>query len=154
VDRPVDDIDLSIIDALRADGRVSNKLLAAQLGISETTVASRIRGLRKRRVMLVTLQRDMFSQGYELQCFADVFVARRKVVSVATDLAKLDAIMSVSLTLGSPEIVLVFHARDRHDMLDVLDRQIAPIKGVVRIEMHIALDIRKYESHYADLSHL
>ena len=56
VTKVVDEIDLKIIEALREDGRTPNKTLAMQLGVSETTIASRIRGLRERKIMLVTLQ--------------------------------------------------------------------------------------------------
>lgn len=149
----VDEIDLKIIEALRADGRTPNKTLAIELGVSETTIASRIRGLRERKVMLVTLQRDIFAQGYEFQCIAEVYVANRKVDAVAADLCKLD-LSSVALTLGSPEITVVFSARDRADMMRVIGEQIAQVRGVERVETHVVLDVRKYESSYGDLSHL
>jgi DNA-binding Lrp family transcriptional regulator len=153
VTKVVDEIDLKIIEALRADGRTPNKTLAIELGVSETTIASRIRGLRERKVMLVTLQRDIFAQGYEFQCIAEVYVANRKVDAVAADLCKLD-LSSVALTLGSPEITVVFSARDRADMMRVIGEQIAQVRGVERVETHVVLDVRKYESSYGDLSHL
>ncbi len=73
--KPIDDLDRKIIELLREDGRAPNKLIAAKLGVSETTVAIRIRSLRERKVMIVTLQRDFYSQGFDLQCLGDVFVA-------------------------------------------------------------------------------
>jgi DNA-binding Lrp family transcriptional regulator len=150
----VDDIDMALIEALREDGRMTNKTLAQRLGIAETTVASRIRQLRSDGVMLVTLRRDLYSKGFDLQCFADVWVRGRDIDAVAEDLARFEAVSSVSLMLGAPEILTVFNAVDRQDLLRVLEEQVALVPGVSRVELHTAVDIRKYKTGYADLSHL
>jgi DNA-binding Lrp family transcriptional regulator len=150
----LDQIDLALIEALREDGRRPNKALAHKLGIAETTVASRIRQLREDKVMLVTLRRDLYSKGYDLQCFADVSVSGRSVQAVAEDLAKIGPVSSVSLMLGTPELVVVFNAVDREDLLRVLEEEIARIEGVARLELHTAVDIRKYQTGYANLDHL
>ncbi len=152
--KPIDDLDRRIIDLLRDDGRAPNKLLAAKLGVSETTVAIRIRSLRERKVMLVTLQRDFYSQGFDLQCLGDVYVAERPVEAVARDLAALPNVTIVTLTLGSPEIFIAFNARDRADVVTIIDEQLARVKGVVHLETYVALEIRKYESWFGNLAHL
>ena len=149
----LDDIDRRLIEELRKDGRTPNKTLAGRLGISETTVASRLRQLHDDKVMLVTLRRDMYSKGYDLQCFADISVSGRAVSVVAKDLAKIEAVTSVSLLLGTPEIMAVFNARDRRDLMRVMNDELAWVKGVARIEIHTALDIRKYKAGYANLEH-
>lgn len=150
----IDHIDLALIEALREDGRMPNKTLARRLGIAETTVASRIRQLREERIMAVILRRDLYSKGFDLQCFADISVSGRAVEKVAEDLARLDVVSSVSLMLGTPEILAVFNAADRRDLLQVLETQVARIKGVGRVELHAAVDIRKYQTGYANLVNL
>jgi Lrp/AsnC family transcriptional regulator, regulator for asnA, asnC and gidA len=152
--KPIDDVDRKIIELLREDGRMPNKLLAAKLGVSETTIAIRIRSLRERKVMLVTLQRDFYSQGFDLQCLGDVYVTGRPVEAVARDLANLPSVTIVTLNFGSPEIFIAFNARDRSDVAQVIDEQLAKVKGIDRIETSIALDIRKYESWFGNLAHL
>lgn len=147
----VTDVDRLLIDALREDGRTPNKTLAKRLGIAETTVASRIRYLHDHNVMLVTLRRDLYSKGYDLQCFADVTVSGRPVRAVAGDLARFDSVSAVSLMLGTPEIIATFNAIDRDDLLRVLEQEIAMVEGVARIELHTAVDIRKYQVGYAPL---
>ena len=152
--KSIDDLDRKIIDLLREDGRAPNKLIAAKLGVSETTIAIRIRSLRERKVMLVTLQRDFYSQGFDLQCLGDVYVAERQVEAVARDLAELPNVTIVTMNFGSPEIVITFNARDRGDVVKIIDEQLARVKGIHRIETCIALDIRKYESWFGNLAHL
>jgi DNA-binding Lrp family transcriptional regulator len=152
--RQIDELDRKIIELLRDDGRAPNKLLAAKLGVSETTIAIRIRSLRERKVMLVTLQRDFYSRGFDLQCLGDVYVAERPVEAVARDLANLPSVTIVTMNFGSPELFIAFNARDRTDVAKIIDEQLAKVKGIDRIETSIALDIRKYESWFGNLAHL
>ena len=152
--RPIDDLDRGIIALLRQDGRMPNSEIAAKLGASETTIAGRIRSLRERRVMFVTLQRDFYSQGFDLQCLGDVYVEGREVEAVAGDLAALPNVTIVTLNIGSPEIFIAFNARDRSDVVTITNEQLARVRGVDRIETSIALDIRKYESWFGNLAHV
>jgi len=121
------------------------------LGVAESTVALRIRQLRNERTMLVTLRRDLFSKGYELQCFADISVRGRDVDEVARDLARMGEVSAVNVMLGSPEVSVTISATDRADLQRILGQELASIRGVARIEIHTAIDIRKYQPGYANL---
>jgi DNA-binding Lrp family transcriptional regulator len=146
-----DEIDLRIIDALRQDGRTPNKSIAKQLNVSETTVASRIRSLTERNVMQVTLQRDIYSLGYEFQGFLDVYVAGRNVDAVAADIVPIEGVLAVAIYLGSPDIFVSFAARDRADLSRIVIQEIAGIGGIARVESYFALEIRKFESAHVAL---
>lgn len=152
--KSIDDLDRKIIGLLRQDGRAPNSDIAAKLGVSETTIAIRIRSLRERKIMLVALQRDFYSQGFDLQCFGDVYVAGREVEVIARDFAALPNVTIVTMNIGSPEIFITFNARDRADVVKITDEQLARVRGVDRIETYVALDIRKYESWFGNLAHL
>jgi DNA-binding Lrp family transcriptional regulator len=146
-----DKIDLALIDALRKDPRATNKTLARAVGIAETTVALRIRQMRDDEAMIVTLRRDLYERGFDLQCFADITVKGRDIDAVADELANKDVMTSVSVLLGTPQIVVVFNAANRADLLRVLEEEIGRVRGVDRIELHTAVDIRKYQSGYTHL---
>lgn len=147
-----DELDLKIIDQLRDDGRLSNKALAEDLGVSEATIAARLRSLSEDRTMHVTAQSDMYALGYEFMCFVDVYVSGRNVSEVAGELAQIEAIHSVSASLGSPELLLMCYATDRHALLQLLHESIASVRGVEHIETSIALDVVKYRADFAALS--
>jgi hypothetical protein len=102
--------------------------------------------------MRVILQRDVYSQGYELQCWVDVIVKGRRVLLVARDIARLDDVMAVNLLVGKPEISLICHARGRSELLSLVYGSICAIKGVEQVSMHVALQIHNYGSATADLS--
>jgi DNA-binding Lrp family transcriptional regulator len=150
----LDQIDLALIECLRVDGRTPNKSLAQRIGIAEATVAARIRQLREDKVMFVTLRRDLYSKGYDIQCFVDITVQHRNIDEVAADLALIDAVGSVLLMLGTPEIIAVLNAVDREDLYRVLEDEIGRVEGITRVELHIAVDIRKYQAGYANLEFL
>ena len=146
-----DEIDLRIIDALRQDGRTPNKSIAKQLNVSETTVASRIRSLTERNVMQVTLQRDIYSLGYQFQGFLDVYVMGRNVDLVAADIVPISGVLAVAIYLGQPDILVSFAARDREDLARIVTDEIAKIAGIQRVDSYVALDIRKFESAHVAL---
>ena len=76
---PIDDIDRKLIELLRIDGRTPTRALANEIGVSETTVASRLRQLRDEKIMQVTLRQDLYAKGFDQQCFADVYVSGRPI---------------------------------------------------------------------------
>jgi Lrp/AsnC family transcriptional regulator, regulator for asnA, asnC and gidA len=151
VEKTPDKIDRLIMAALHADGRTPNKTLAKRLGVSETTIAARIRSLIDRNVMRVTVQRDIYSLGYQFHGFADLYVFGRNVDDVADDASGIEGVLSVSLHLGSPDIMVGFGARDRADLARILNDELSNLPGVQRLDSYIALEIRKYQSGYAAL---
>ena len=146
-----DRIDLQIIETLRQDGRTPNKSIAKLLNVSETTIASRIRAMTERNVMRVTLQRDIYSLGYQFQGFLDLYVAGGKVSDVARDVSTIDGVLAVAVYLGSPDILVSFGACDREDLSRIVNRDVAKVPGIERIDSYVALDIRKFESSYVAL---
>ena len=146
-----DRIDLQIIETLRRDGRTPNKTIAKLLNVSETTIASRIRAMTERDVMRVTLQRDIYSLGYQFQGFLDLYVAGRSVNDVAQDVGVIDGVLAIAVYLGSPDILVSFGARDREDLSRIIDDDVAKVPGIERVDSCVALDIRKFESGYVAL---
>ena len=139
-----DDLDQTLIETLREDGRVATKTLANKLGVTEKTVAARIRNLEINNIMRVVLRQDLYSKGFTLQCWVDIYVAGRSTDKVVADLDRIETKTSVSVMFGSPEILLVFNALDQAHLASILELDIGAIKGISRIEVHTAVDIRKY----------
>ncbi|MBD8869907.1 Lrp/AsnC family transcriptional regulator [Nocardioides donggukensis] len=69
----LDDVDLRILRALAADGRLTNKALSTRLGLAESTCAYRVRALRDRGVITGTSVRlSLPALGYPIQAFIKV----------------------------------------------------------------------------------
>lgn len=140
-----------MIANMRDNPRVPAKTLAQELGVTEQTVAARLRSLRDRNLMRVVVQSDVYALGYEFVCFGDVFVSGRASSEVAEDLAEIAVVTAVTLTFGAPEIIVMFVANNRFDFMRVVNEDIGKVAGVDHVETLISMDIAKYDTQYARL---
>ncbi len=147
----IDDLDRQIIAMLRDDPQVSNKAIAQRAAVSETTIATRIRNLTNENLIRVTALRDIFATGVTIVAHVDVHVARREVSAVAAELAQLEDITSVATLVGSPQLIVQIHARDRDHLLQVVEGSLSGIAGIERIEVNISMQILKYRPDVAAL---
>ncbi|MDB5748213.1 MAG: putative HTH-type transcriptional regulator [Massilia sp.] len=149
-ERPLDELDRAILAALRVSPQETNKALADKLGVSEVTIASRIRSLENDRVMKVMAQCDFRAAGYNTLANVDVYIAGRSVEAVGKELAKLDGIALVSILMGDPTFALLVMAPDLAG-LQVLKESIASIKGVQSLDVSVFSEILKYRSDFVTL---
>lgn len=146
--RALDELDRKIIARFQADPRISNKSLALEFGVAETTVAARIRALQESGVMRIVALRDIRAQGYDLLAHIDVFVEGRPASEVAEDLAALDEVAMVATCAGSPQIIIQVNAKSRQDLASVIADRLAGVRGIRAIESSITLDIVKMTSRH------
>jgi Lrp/AsnC family transcriptional regulator for asnA, asnC and gidA len=144
----LDDLDRKIIARFQADPRVSNKSLAQEFSVVETTIASRIRALQGSGVLRIVALRDIHAQGYELLAHIDVYVEGRSTSEVAADLAQLSEVATVVICAGSPQIIIQVNAKSRQDLAAVITSRLAAIPGIRAIESSITLDILKMQSRH------
>lgn len=149
-ERPLDELDRDILGALRASPQETNKALADRFGVSEVTIASRIRALESERVMKVMAQRDFRAAGYHAFANVDVYTAGRPVEAIANELAKLDGLTLISILMGDPSFALMAMAPDLAG-LQALAGDIGRIKGVRSVELTLFAEILKYRSDFVNL---
>ena len=147
----LDELDRAIIKLMRVNPRVPVKSLAHELGVTQQTVSARLRNLREANTLRVIVQSDVYAMGYEFVCFGDIYVAGRSATAVARDLAEVDGVAAVTLLLGAPEIIVMFHATDRTDFQRIVAEDFARIDGLDHIETMISTDIAKYRTDFARL---
>ena len=146
-----DKTDLQIIQELRASPRITNKRIARQLDIAESTVAQRIRGMAERGIMKVVAQKHLFSDGYEFLCFLFVNTSRRKVQAICNDIANEKQVYSVSQGVGNPDVFVMLRAKSIKSAHDLVDR-IGQIKGVDTVDFCTCIHMHKYVSALGDLN--
>ena len=126
----LDDLNRAIIAALQENPSRTNKDIGETLGVSEPTVANRIRALEDANILRVMMQRDMRALGYSVFALVDLNVEGRTPENVAEDLAKLDACTSVSVAMSSPDIFANINPPDGAALQRIVDEQIAKIEGI------------------------
>lgn len=149
--KTLDEIEHKIIAALQGEPRITNKAIASAVGTSEPTVALRIQSLMDRHIMRVVSQRDLFAGGYSLMCFAFID-ASGSTEAVARALAEIPEMISVSRCVGSPQIMVNFRGKGRHDLDDIVSKKIGKVPGVDRVRTAVCLKILKLEAGYGELS--
>lgn len=149
-ERPLDELDRGILDALRASPQETNKVLADTFGVSEATIASRLRALEHERVMKVMAQRDFRAAGHHTLANIDVYIAGRSAEAIAGDLAKLDGLGLISFLMGDPSFALLAMAADLPAM-QALATEIGWIEGVRSVEVTLFAEILKYRSDFVNL---
>lgn len=105
----LDELDLQILAALSTRADLTNKALAARLGLAESTCAHRVRGLRDRGVIRDTrIRLDAATLGYPLEAIIKVRLANHTGEKVN---ALFDALVA------TPRVLQVFHVAGVDDFL-------------------------------------
>lgn len=105
----LDEIDLEILATLSARADTTNKALAQQLGLAESTCAHRVRSLRDRGIIRdVRIRLDEAALGFVLQAIIKVRLANHTETKVN---ALFDALVAI------PRVLQVFHVAGVDDFL-------------------------------------
>lgn len=147
----LDDLNRSIIAALHENPTRTNKDIGETLGVSEPTVANRIRALEEAKILRVMMQRDMRAMGLPLLALVDINVEGRAPEDVAEELAKIENCTSVSIGMSNPDILLNINAADGADLQRIVDEQIAKVEGIQSYELSIALEVVKLDQRWGNL---
>lgn len=139
----IDDVDREILEFLHAQPRSTNKAVAGKVGISEATVANRIRRMVSGGVLRFTLQRNAEQQGFRFSAIVFVTVNGRGAEQVAAELTRVDQVLLVALMEGDADILVLLHCRDHDDADRLINRAIARIPGVHTLEFDVTLKIVK-----------
>jgi DNA-binding Lrp family transcriptional regulator len=106
----MDELDSALVVALQADGRRSNRELAAMLGVAPSTALERVRALRTRGVLAGThAQVDLPSIGRPVQAMITVRVrpqSRAVVQGVRDFVLSLPQTLQVFVTTGSEDLMV------------------------------------------------
>jgi DNA-binding Lrp family transcriptional regulator len=118
---PMDDIDRKIVEALRADGRMSMRALADLIHISRASAYARVTRLENDGVITgYAAVIDPVRAGYALSAYVYLDIAQRSWKSVRGQLLKMPEVDHVALVSGGHDIVLRVRARDAVSLRDVV----------------------------------
>jgi DNA-binding Lrp family transcriptional regulator len=141
--------DRQLIELLTRDGRESNRSLARKVGLTEATVASRLRHLADRALLGVTAICDWRAAGYEWDEYLTVRVEGRPVTDVAREIAELTYVHTVMVVLGGADLLVHALFPTRSELVEFASASVRMIAGVRRVTSHVTLETLKYEVHWA-----
>jgi Lrp/AsnC family transcriptional regulator for asnA, asnC and gidA len=138
----IDDFDLALIGKLQRDGRMSNRRLAAESGVSEAMIRARIRRMEQAGAIRIVAVTDVARYGMTGSAVAGIKTEAGAAPDVAARLATNPALPFVATTLGPHDVLVSIVVRDRSEMLRVVLEELDAVPGVTRTdpsEFHMVL---------------
>ena len=123
----MDALDVAILRLLQSDARMTNRHLAAAVGVSPTTALERTRSLRARGVIRgASLDVDLAAIGRGVQALVAVRIRppSREIIEAFRDwVSGLEQTLGVFVTAGSEDFIIHVGVRDNEDLYAfVIDR--------------------------------
>lgn len=135
------DVDRRIVEALRADGRMSVNELAARVNVSRATAYQRLARLRETGVIRrFTVDVDPRKLGLPLAALVLVTVVQHAWREVGERLRRLPGVEWLALSTGSFDYVLLVRAPDVDHLRDVILDGLQSIQGVQSAQTLLLLD--------------
>lgn len=145
----LDQLDHHIIDVLGKDARVSNRKIAAKLGVTEGTIRGRIKRLQEENYIRFTAVSNPSHLGNPRLVLIGILAVQGQVRQLADRIAEMPGIRAVVVTLGRFDILAVGLFDDLESILDVANNSILPLPGVRHVETSIVVKTMKYNSRVA-----
>ncbi len=142
-----DDLDESILRSLREDGRVSNREVARQLGVSEGTVRHRLKRLEDARAIRIGAVVDPAAFGMEAAANVMVTIDPARLANALEVFSKLPGVHYVAAITGRFNLFVSIVATDLAELRAVVSDSIERFKGVRAVEIRLMLRTLKPEWH-------
>jgi len=149
--RSLDPLDDQIVSQLRDDPRTSHRQLARSIGVSEPTVADRIRRLEETGRIRFTVQWSTRALGLDFFCFLFVESEFGQQQAVAAQLCAIDEINNVTAIMGGHLLGADLAVSDSMAFLDLLTSRIGAIAGIRSVRYYPFLDVVKLRNEVIPL---
>jgi DNA-binding Lrp family transcriptional regulator len=117
----LDETDRLIVEALRADGRLSMRALATQVHLSRANVYTRVARLQRDGVITgYTARIDPVRYGYGLSAYVYLDIAQRSWKAVRRQLLSMPEVDHVALISGEHDILVRVRTHDAATLRDVV----------------------------------
>ncbi|WP_245633060.1 Lrp/AsnC family transcriptional regulator [Luteipulveratus mongoliensis] len=141
--RPVlDETSKAIIDLLQQDGRMPYATIAREVGLSEAAVRQRVQRLLESEVVQIVAVTDPAQVGFERQALIGLTITG-DTGPVADHISEFDEVSYVITTAGRYDLLVEVVCEDDSHLLDVLQRRIRKVKGVMTTETFTYLKLNK-----------
>ncbi len=139
---PLDQVSKAIIEQLQQDGRRPYATIGKAVGLSEAAVRQRVQRLTDSGVMQIVAVTDPLVVGFPRAAMIGIRVEGDSEV-VADKLESFSEIDYLVLTAGSFDILVEVVCEDDEHLLEIINKRIRAIPGVVNTESFVYLKLRK-----------
>ncbi|HZD79305.1 MAG TPA: Lrp/AsnC family transcriptional regulator [Actinomycetota bacterium] len=146
----IDELDLRILDLLQTDGRMPFVKIAEQLGVSDTTVRTRVDRLVRRFGVKFVVDVDPNDLGL-VYVYLAVGVRGPALARAVERMTALPSVIFLARTVGTHDLMAEAICRDHEDLMRLLD-EIRAIPGVVRMDTLTVLRVEKEDWRFVGLA--
>lgn len=139
----LDDIDRSIIESMRRDGRMAFSQIAEQLNVSPGMIRLRYNRLVELGYLKVVAVTNPLMMGKRTMAMIGVRTDGRKILEVANQLTAFDEVVYVVAVSGRYDLLIEVFCSDHEDLLNFLTEKLAKVDGVRETESFMHLKIVK-----------
>lgn len=140
----INEVDISILEILQTDARISNAELARRVNLSPPATLTRVRrleenGLIDRHVTLVNRRQA----GFDMLCFVSVSLQLHDIEQVTgfrEAVQQLPEVLECHHVTGDYDYLLKVVAHNTKDLENFLLKKLTPISGVARIHTSLVLN--------------
>lgn len=151
IDFVVDDIDRTIVEQLRINGRATNQQIADRLGLTATTVSARIRRMEDADQLRVVAVSDFSAHGYNVLMEVAIEVDGRAASAVAEDLAQFPEVFAAHVVTGRYDIDMLVVLHDFEELPVLLLDKFSQVAGIRSMMPTIVVDMIKYKFDVAPI---
>ncbi len=139
----IDEVDLAIIRKLQADGRRPYADIAAELGLSPSTVQQRANRLIDSGLLKVTAVADPITLGISVLATIAIKADGTMLREAAAEIGKFSEVDYVVICTGPYDILIEVACKDNDDLISFISDKLAEVEGVREIETFLYLRIVK-----------
>jgi Lrp/AsnC family transcriptional regulator, regulator for asnA, asnC and gidA len=148
----LDDLDERIVDKLSRDARVSNRQIAAEFGVTEGTIRSRIKRLQNEGLIQFTVVTDFRLAGSPNLVMLAIHADPSRVPTLARQLSEIPELGCVIVTLGRCSLLVMGLFTSIEQVNELITSRIRSLEGVHEVETSISVHNIKYESGIARIT--
>lgn len=143
----LDELSKEIIEQLQQDGRQSYAAIGKAVELSEAAVRQRVQRMIDCGVMQIVAVTDPVQMGFGRQALIGVRCTG-DTTKVADQLAAIASVDYVVLTAGTFDIIIEVVCEDDSHLLDLLNRKIRAVPGVLSTETLVYLKLVKQQYNW------
>jgi DNA-binding Lrp family transcriptional regulator len=148
----LDTLDRQLVDMLARDARVSNRRIAAELGVTEGTVRGRIKRLQQDGLIAFTAITGFQMEQRARLAFINIQAEVDRVREVAQAIADIPSVNAVLITMGQFNITAMCLIDELDALVELASDHILAVDGVHHVQTSTAVRTIKYNARMAKIT--
>ncbi len=148
----LDELDFNILRQLQQDGRMSFTVIAERLGMSISSIRTRVNKLIEDKTIQIIGRVNPERVGFRAYAHIKISVRPANLIDpVARQLLEFREVSFLAITSGDFDLEMDVMCRDNDHLLEVINARIPRIKGVFQTKTDMYFKVLKYAQPDLDL---